>query len=69
MKTIRKGIAVLEQLSMAIGMLGVTELATALDMDKAIARIQAALANKERILIYGDYDVDGVTSMSIMCLT
>jgi len=36
MKTIRKGIAVLEQLSMASGMLGVTELATALDMDKAI---------------------------------
>ena len=36
MKTIRKGIAVLEQLSRAAGAMGVTELATALDMDKAI---------------------------------
>ena len=36
MKTIRKGIAVLEQLSTAAGAIGVTELATALDMDKAI---------------------------------
>jgi DNA-binding IclR family transcriptional regulator len=36
MKTIRKGIAVLDRLSKAAGPLGVTELATALDMDKAI---------------------------------
>ena len=35
-----------------------------MDMDKAIARIQSALANKERILIYGDYDVDGTTAVS-----
>ena len=38
------------------------------DMDKAVARIEAALANKERIVIYGDYDVDGVTSVSILYL-
>lgn len=36
------------------------------DMDKAIARIQTAIANKERFLIYGDYDVDGTTSVSIV---
>lgn len=36
------------------------------DMDKAITRIQSAIANKERFLIYGDYDVDGTTSVSIV---
>lgn len=36
------------------------------DMDKAVARIEKALANKERILIYGDYDVDGTTSVAMM---
>lgn len=36
------------------------------DMDKAIERIQAAIANKERLLVYGDYDVDGTTSVSIV---
>ena len=32
------------------------------DMDKAIRRIEKALGNKERILVYGDYDVDGTTA-------
>lgn len=36
------------------------------DMDKAIERIQSAINNKERILIYGDYDVDGTTSVSLV---
>lgn len=36
------------------------------DMDKAIERIQTAIANKERLLVYGDYDVDGTTSVSIV---
>ncbi|WP_461213027.1 single-stranded-DNA-specific exonuclease RecJ [Lacticaseibacillus sp. GG6-2] len=36
------------------------------DMDKAVARIQQAIANGEKITIYGDYDVDGLTSTSIM---
>ena len=38
------------------------------DMDKAVARIAQALDGKERIVIYGDYDVDGVTSVSILYL-
>lgn len=36
------------------------------DMDKAVARIQQAIANNEKITIYGDYDVDGLTASSIM---
>jgi len=36
------------------------------DMDKAAERIIRAIKNCEKILIYGDYDVDGVTSTSIM---
>lgn len=35
------------------------------DMDKAITRINAALAADEKILIYGDYDVDGTTSVAL----
>lgn len=36
------------------------------DMDKAVARIKRALDLQEKITIYGDYDVDGVTSVSIL---
>ena len=36
------------------------------DMDVAVARIETAIANKENILIYGDYDVDGTTSVSLV---
>ncbi len=38
------------------------------DMEKAVARIALALERKERIAIYGDYDVDGVTSVSLLYL-
>lgn len=38
------------------------------DMDLAVARIEAALAAGERIAIYGDYDVDGVTSTALLYL-
>jgi single-stranded-DNA-specific exonuclease len=33
-------------------------------MDAAILRIEAAIQNNQRILIYGDYDVDGTTAVS-----
>ena len=36
------------------------------DMEKAVKRIEKALGNKERILIYGDYDVDGTTAVSLV---
>lgn len=36
------------------------------DMEKAIKRIEKAIGNKERILIYGDYDVDGTTAVSLV---
>ena len=36
------------------------------DMDKAIRRIEKALGNKERILVYGDYDVDGTTAVALV---
>lgn len=36
------------------------------DMDKAADRIARAVAGKEKIVIYGDYDVDGVTSTSVL---
>ena len=39
------------------------------DMEKAVARIKAALENSEKILIYGDYDVDGVTASTVMAQT
>ena len=36
------------------------------DMDKAVARVERAIAGKERIAIHGDYDVDGITSTVIL---
>ncbi|MCB9034816.1 MAG: single-stranded-DNA-specific exonuclease RecJ [Chitinophagales bacterium] len=36
------------------------------DMDKAIDRIEKAMTNNEKVLIYGDYDVDGTTSVALV---
>ena len=36
------------------------------DMNLAVSRIEKAIANNENILIYGDYDVDGTTSVSLV---
>ena len=36
------------------------------DMDKAVQRISTAIENSEKILVFGDYDVDGTTSVACM---
>lgn len=36
------------------------------DMDKAVDRIKMAIDNEEKIVIYGDYDVDGITSTVVL---
>lgn len=36
------------------------------DMSKAVKRIQTAIDNNEMILVYGDYDADGVTSVTVL---
>ena len=36
------------------------------DMDKAVERLNEAMGKKERILIYGDYDVDGCTAVALV---
>lgn len=37
------------------------------DMEKAVSRIERAIQAKERIVVYGDYDVDGITATSLLC--
>ena len=36
------------------------------DMEIAVSRIIKAIENKEKIIIYGDYDVDGITSITVL---
>lgn len=36
------------------------------DMDKAVTRIENAIKNEENIMVYGDYDVDGTTSVALV---
>ena len=36
------------------------------DMDIAIKRIKKAIENQEKVIIYGDYDVDGITSITVL---
>lgn len=36
------------------------------DMDKAVSRLEKAILNSEKILVYGDYDVDGTTAVTLV---
>ncbi len=36
------------------------------DMEKAVNRIQKAIQKREKVVIYGDYDVDGITSITVL---
>ncbi|MBR2587144.1 single-stranded-DNA-specific exonuclease RecJ [Candidatus Saccharibacteria bacterium] len=36
------------------------------DMEKAVSRIKKAVSSKEKVIIYGDYDADGVTASTVM---
>lgn len=36
------------------------------DMDKAVSRLNKAMGKKERIMVYGDYDVDGTTAVALV---
>lgn len=38
------------------------------DMDKAVERLERAINNQEKVIVYGDYDVDGTTSVALMYL-
>ena len=39
-----------------------------LNMDKAVERLERAINNQEKVIVYGDYDVDGTTSVALMYL-
>lgn len=66
-----KGVTTKEQAEeMFLGLTPLTDPYLLKDMDKAVARILRAVDNDEKIVIYGDYDVDGVcaTATLFTCL-
>jgi len=38
------------------------------DMERAVERLEQAIGNQEKVIVYGDYDVDGTTSVALMYL-
>ncbi|MCL2820685.1 MAG: single-stranded-DNA-specific exonuclease RecJ [Oscillospiraceae bacterium] len=65
-----RGITDLKDVSAAIGneQTGLFDPLLMADMDKAVVRINKAVSNGERIAVYGDYDVDGMTSCAILSI-
>ncbi len=51
---------------LTIGLSGLYDPFLMADMDRAAARIQQAVQNRERVVVFGDYDVDGMTSSCVM---
>lgn len=51
---------------MAVGMENIHNPYLMKDMDIAVERIRRAIENQEKIVVYGDYDADGVTSTTVM---
>ena len=55
-----------EQVSRLLGQGELSDPYLMKDMDRAVERIRRALADFEKIAIYGDYDADGVTATAIL---
>jgi len=45
--------------------MGIHDPESLLNIDKAVSRIKKAIDNQEKIMIYGDYDVDGITAVAV----
>ncbi len=58
-----------EYLSRPIEKISLLDASKIKDMDKITSRIFKAIENKEKIIIYGDYDCDGISATSIMVKT